>query len=224
MAAEAGIGQRLNALGMGLIEPEQGLQILERALIRGETQVAVLPIDWPRFFPVLGAKPSLSEIINEQSWAVPKEMELPPEEPELRRRLNLALPADRRRILSLHIQDLVIKVLCLDPAQAPDPRQPLRELGIDSLMAIEIGNALGRALGRPLSVALIYDHPTIEELAARLANADCIEQGSAKPSPAPQADLLGEILDRLESISEDEAGALIKKAVPKHQSRGEKPR
>jgi len=217
MAAGAGIGQRLNALGMGLIEPERGLQILERALVRGETQVAVLPIDWTRLFPALGAKPSLSEIINEQRRAAPKEMKLPPEEPELRRRLNVALPAERRRILSLHIQGLVIKVLGLDPAQPPDPMQPLRELGIDSLMAIEIGNALGRALGRPLSVALIFDHPTIEGLAAHLANADCIEQGSAKPGPAPQADPLGEILARLESLSEAEAGALLKKAAPKHE-------
>lgn len=42
--------------------------------------------------------------------------------------------------------------------------QPLRELGLDLLMAVQLRNALGLTLGRTLPATLLFNYPTISEL------------------------------------------------------------
>jgi hypothetical protein len=45
---------------------------------------------------------------------------------------------------------------------------PLGELGLDSLLAVELRNALATALGRPLPATLLFDHPTVDALTDHL--------------------------------------------------------
>ena len=46
--------------------------------------------------------------------------------------------------------------------------QPLADLGIDSLMAVEVRNLLGAAFDCELSSTVVYDHPTANALAAHV--------------------------------------------------------
>jgi phthiocerol/phenolphthiocerol synthesis type-I polyketide synthase C len=198
--------QRWTAFGMRMIEPEQGLQVLEQALGQGTAQIAALPIDWPqllREFPLLGGKPLLEEVVRERRL---NEHGPSLEEPGLLRQLEESSPSERRQLITAYIRNQVTKVLGLDPAQPLDLRQPLIELGIDSLMAIELGNALGIALGRTLPATLIFDYPTIEALAHYLADAACPGQELAEScqEPTPEADDLGDILAKTEPLSETE--------------------
>ncbi len=59
-----------------------------------------------------------------------------------------------------------------------DPTRPFAEFGLGSLRAVEMAAEMERWLGRPLSPTLLYDHPTIEALAAALAD------GGVTPRPA----------------------------------------
>ena len=45
---------------------------------------------------------------------------------------------------------------------------PLQQLGLDSLMALELRNVLAQAFGRPFSATLLFDYPTIRGLAQHL--------------------------------------------------------
>ena len=51
-----------------------------------------------------------------------------------------------------------------------DPHQPLNEMGLDSLLAVELRNRLGTVLGiaRGLPATLVFDCPTVEALAEHL--------------------------------------------------------
>jgi acyl carrier protein len=100
-----------------------------------------------------------------------------------------------------------MKVLGLDPTLPIDANQPLNDLGLDSLMAVEMRSLLSSELGlaRSLPATLVFDYPTIAALTTYLAE-EIFMWGKAqapKVETPPEDDLAG-ILDRIEGLSEEE--------------------
>ena len=89
---------------------------------------------------------------------------------ELLREISDALPIDRQELLVSYVRTHVAAVLRSDRSSPPGRRHKLMDLGVDSLMAVELRNRLatGLALPRALSATLVFDHPTIEAVAAYL--------------------------------------------------------
>ena len=91
--------------------------------------------------------------------------------------LLAANPGDRYDLLLDRIQSEVKRVLRL-PAK-PDLNQGLFELGMDSLMAVELRSRLEAGLGQALPSTIAFDHPTIARLARHLL--DLIAPSDAAP-------------------------------------------
>ncbi|HTJ67162.1 MAG TPA: aminotransferase class I/II-fold pyridoxal phosphate-dependent enzyme [Actinospica sp.] len=70
------------------------------------------------------------------------------------------------------------------PAGVIDPHRPFTALGLDSKNAVAIAQGLGRRLNRPLAPSVVFDHPTIRELAAALAAAPSLGPGGGAHRPA----------------------------------------
>jgi acyl carrier protein len=88
----------------------------------------------------------------------------------LMQQMQEALPADRRELLVNYVRDHVAKILRLAPSFPLSQTDRLLDLGLDSLMAVELRSRIGKGLelDRPLSATLVFDHPTIQSIAGYL--------------------------------------------------------
>jgi acyl transferase domain-containing protein len=92
-----------------------------------------------------------------------------------------ALPADRDELLFAFVRDHVRAVLQITADGGPDRRHRLIDLGLDSLMVVELRNRLeaGLDLAGVLPATLVFDYPTIEAIAGFL------DRSLREPTHAP---------------------------------------
>ncbi|HEX8053993.1 MAG TPA: beta-ketoacyl synthase N-terminal-like domain-containing protein, partial [Thermoleophilaceae bacterium] len=98
-------------------------------------------------------------------------------EGELLVRLLDLPPPDRRPELVAHLRTEVAEVIGLDSPDVLEPHQGFFEVGMDSLMAMQLQTRLAEALDRELPATLALDHPTVDALADHLL-AEVLAQGS----------------------------------------------
>src|SRR5262249_15816951 len=105
-----------------------------------------------------------------------------------------------------------VQVLRLDPAFPLDPHQGLRDLGIDSLMSIELKNRLQASLDQPLPATLVFDYPNVAGLVDFLAR-ELLQPDAPGDGPADARNSAGgpngDDLAALEELSATEAEALL---------------
>ncbi|MCX2731059.1 SDR family NAD(P)-dependent oxidoreductase [Saccharopolyspora sp. NFXS83] len=112
----------------------------------------------------------------------------------LGQRLPALPPAERQELLVDVIRRQVCVVLGFADTDAIEVDRPFKELGFDSLTAVELRNKLGAALGRKLSPTVVFDYPTTTALAAHLLTTLVGEMDPAGGGSVPEA------IDRLEAV------------------------
>jgi acyl carrier protein len=155
--------------GLSSMKPSDAFPRLERLLRSGATHAAVLPIDWQRFASKLrsgGERAYFSAVIPQLAQAPAGEV-AQGQDGRLEQ-WKAAPESERRSLLTAHLHERALSVLGLDPATRLDLRAPLKDAGLDSLMAVELRNALVRSIGHSLPATLLFDYPSLDQLAAYL--------------------------------------------------------
>ena len=105
-----------------------------------------------------------------------------------------------------HVRLLTVKVLGIQPTDTFDAQEPLRQLGLDSLMAVELRNLLARAAARSMPATITFDYPSVKALTDYLAaeafadempasdHATSDEPSSPFATPVAEADMTAEEL------------------------------
>ena len=181
------IAGRREAAGTGWFTPEQGFKALERLLHQDATSAAVAVVDWPAFGDSLSDRPSLLEDLltvtqNDDESSSPE---------DLLAQLASTPAAGREDVLVSFLQGEVQAVMRLP--SAPASATGFFDLGMDSLMAVELRNRLNRAFSDAYVApnTLVFDFPTIDELALHLSDvlceADSLPTPEAVPDPSAEA-------------------------------------
>jgi acyl carrier protein len=189
-----------------LMAPAAALRCLGRLLSGDHTLVGVADVNWPEL-----ARRSLSKIpfLRQVMEAEPLQDAAPAaRRSSLREELQGTTPARRRGLLQDRIAGEAARILGIDPDRPLDPERPLQELGLDSLMAVELRNALGQAVERELPATLLFDHPTLASLVDFVAAGVLDEVTAAADDGVDDDDLseneLEELLaNKLESLEGD---------------------
>ena len=101
------------------------------------------------------------------------------------------------------IRDWMTRIMNVEAAQIAD-NQAFVAYGMDSIQSMMLVGDLEDHLARRLSPTLAWDHPTIEALATHLA----------QHAPARALDDEVALLDRIDTLSEEEIDALLKAKKP----------
>ena len=236
-AATSG-GQRtlrsLAAQGIDSFTPAQGLAVLGRLLGQGLSQVAVMPVDWSKFSAArakaveTGFKRGnrlLAQLAAEAGSPRPGSPGgVSKEESSIRKHLLAAEPEHRRALLETHLTQQIAQVLKLAPSRI-EPDKPLGAWGVDSLMALELRNRLEADLDLTLSATLIWNYPTVADLANYLAGKMeiCLETAAEQTDAGLSAETSGgsveedssrlsDIVASIAALSDGEAlSALLKR-------------
>ena len=185
LAARADRAGRLEGRGFAPIAAEDGIRVLDRALRANRAELAIMdfrPGAWRESFPASAALPFFSE--------------LPGEDPSsgsgmsgagediIQRLGSAATPRQRRKLLESFLRREIGRVL----RQAPErigADAPFGSLGLDSLMALEVRNRLEREIGRSLPITVVWNYPTVAELATFLGGLlEFPLEWDAPPAPA----------------------------------------
>ncbi|MEP0910770.1 SDR family NAD(P)-dependent oxidoreductase [Leptolyngbya sp. GB1-A1] len=212
-----------SAFPVGVISPEIGLIILETLLNQSSAQVGVLPIDWANWNPPAALKPLVAPCSAQASPpSSPSSRPHPPtvfkDAEDFYQTLVNAPSDDRPHLITHHVKAHIAKILGVHAETLTDLHQGFSEMGMDSLTIVELRNRLQTSLGKPLSVALLYDYPTITTLTDHLLQwlfGTAIEQSSfpeGRETPAMQSTSPSGGIDlpsEIESLSDAEAEALL---------------
>lgn len=158
--------RRLADYGVRGLSTASATEALTVALERPQAQFAIVGIDWPRF--VAQASPALGPFLSE--LADPSATSTPAHEAtvDLFAMLDDADVADRRAVLASVVDDNLAAVLGLGPDEPIDPDLGLTEIGMDSLMAVELSNRLASLLGQNIEATVVFEHPTARLLTERV--------------------------------------------------------
>ena len=202
--------RRWNDAGIRLMPTELALAALDRVMASGREQSLVMLVDWARFAAHAGAAmPLLADFVDAPS--AKKEQSVSP----LRVEIGRAAPNRRKGVVAAHVREQVRRALGLDASDRLDGHQGLRELGMDSLMAVDLRQALQQSTGETLSATIAFDYPTIDGLTDHLATL-LIDDSAAPTGEDPRREVAAARVDavqELEELSDEEVDRLFAEKI-----------
>jgi acyl transferase domain-containing protein/NADPH:quinone reductase-like Zn-dependent oxidoreductase/acyl carrier protein len=212
-------------IGVHPISPADGFSILEHLLEENCTQTLVSRVDWARWAGHEKAEAAVNADLlmrvlrgpkhgNAQKNGMPADLGqaasvlAPDGQRSWRRALQAAPQTQQPAMLEARVEDRVRSVLCLHTSQSIAVTRPLQEYGLDSLLSIELRNALSSDLEVKLPATTLFDYPTLESLMNYLFR-DVLEirtgVETAQSGKAPKKDAIGTVA----SLSDDEVEKLF---------------
>ncbi|MET9217265.1 SDR family NAD(P)-dependent oxidoreductase [Streptomyces sp. NPDC003300] len=209
MEAE-GAAAYMESRGVLAMDPERAATALLQAVAHDETFVAVADVDWERFvlgFTALRPSPLLAELPEVQAALRTEADQADSAAPttagaEFAARLaTLSEPDQLKNVLDL-VRDQAASVLQHADNSSVRAGRTFKDLGFDSLTAVELRNRLSTATGLKLPASLVFDHPTPTALAQHLRTRFTTGAASAATGPVSTGGTgTGSVLDELDALA-----------------------
>ncbi|WP_019971735.1 type I polyketide synthase [Mycobacterium sp. 141] len=187
--ADAESRKRLEQRGIRTLSPADALAGLADVAASPSAQGVVARIDWARFLPLYqqaGRRAFLAELERE----VPTQVSVTQSgtasgKTQLVERLASAPVQQRKKLLTDYLRDAVAEVTRVDSTEIREDAG-FFDLGMDSLMAVELRRRIEQGVGAEIPITLVMDYPRLSDVADYLLG-DVLglsEQAKSVPQPA----------------------------------------
>jgi myxalamid-type polyketide synthase MxaE and MxaD len=166
----------LRARGIGEIVPAEGVRALGGLITEGRAQAVVAQVNWAKFFENVaqGTAPPFFERVAPKT----ERAALVEEAKDIAEQVKRASSDERSSLIAGYVRERVAKIVgYADPARV-DCELTLLELGFDSLMAVQLRNAIRSNLGVDVPIGRIFDSTSVENLATLLHSRMGPEEGT----------------------------------------------
>ncbi|HEX6341999.1 type I polyketide synthase [Umezawaea sp.] len=168
MATVGETEEHLRKRGLTSMSPELTLSALEKAIRSGEPTVTVVDMDWSKFtvaFTMARPSPFISDLPEVRAALESMETAAPTGESELVRKLAGLGGREQRHAVVELVREHTAAVLAYSSVDAIETDRAFRELGFDSLTAVDLRNRLTADTGLRLPATLVFDYPNAGVLA-----------------------------------------------------------
>ncbi|WP_435811874.1 type I polyketide synthase [Streptomyces massasporeus] len=184
MTSRDGLDKALARQGIRLMAPERAIEALRHCAL-DESSPVVTDVAWETFYAAFSSTtPSrlLAEVPEVQGAlrAAQPRADAAAGAGTLAQRLAGLSPGKRREATSALARTQVAAVLGHADENQVGDRSPFKELGVDSVIAVELRNRLQDHTGLGLPVTVIFDHPSLEKLVDFLLATAFPEDGSER--------------------------------------------
>jgi SAM-dependent methyltransferase/acyl carrier protein len=153
---------RLRQMGLLSMNSTAALEWLSRLVNSPRANVMIADVDWKTLKAIYEARrirPMLATLGN-----TPQVSEAPADLPPI----QVMAGEEREKYIEQSVISASAKVLGFRAGEMPPTNVPLTDLGLDSLMAVDLRNRLQTAFGRELPPTIVFDYPTIAGLTGML--------------------------------------------------------
>jgi myxalamid-type polyketide synthase MxaE and MxaD len=224
IAADSRASESLESRGIGGISSDNGLKALEQIIRQNLIQQAVVPLNLDRW---VESHPASSDILFFEQLNKQYRSNLKFTEGSFKKGSNIKQSifnannaTQRKSMLESHIREQVSKILRIPMLQI-DSNKSFKYMGLDSLTGLELCNRLGASLGLKVPATAVWNYPTIAHLSLLLADKLGFGLDDSKEMAKDEAanstmvfqetESLGEILDDLENLSDEEVREILAK-------------
>ncbi|MFE3784439.1 type I polyketide synthase [Amycolatopsis sp. NPDC059090] len=170
---DADASDLLRRMGLAEMDPRLAVEALGQALDHDESQLVVADIDWAAFAPVYQLARSRPLLRGIPEAAADQTDAEPVGAGDLATRLAALSPAEQRRTVLDLVRGEVAAVAGYDDGGAVEPARAFKELGFDSVTAVDLRNRLGAGTGLKLPATVAFDHVNPQALAEHLWSQLC---------------------------------------------------
>ncbi|PVE04871.1 type I polyketide synthase, partial [Streptomyces scopuliridis] len=168
----SGLGEadlrRAAEAGMPLLSVDQGVSLFDAALATGQAAVAPVRLDLSVLRAQGAVPPLLRGLVRTTARRTAVAGPGAGTDAGLAERLSRLERAERHETLLTLVRGQAALVLGHASGDGVDPARAFRDLGFDSLTAVELRNRLNTATGLRLPATMVFDYPTVEALAEHL--------------------------------------------------------
>jgi hypothetical protein len=218
----------LARVGIASFRPEEALRTLPLIMDGRRAHVVAAKADWSAFRPFFenGRARRFLELLGNGTLLNGSGTQQPVSHPPLIRgvppgqllqSLEQVSPRERPDQVLSYVRGLAGMVLRTGVAQLPNPHTLAKDLGFDSLLAVEFCRILGISVGQALPQTLLFEHPTLEDVANYLCREVLRINPLERPAPAAVADDRTQKMAQVRELSDDEVLAEITQAYHRLQ-------